>query len=143
MDFSKDTSAGYLLNHLSRLFARDLQQAIGPLGLTPGVFPALLALWEQDGRTQKNLVEELDIEQATMANTLSRMERDGLIVRKPDQADGRRQLIWLTDHARALRHPATQAAMQVNAQALAHLSEAQREALLSLLQALRTGLLTR
>lgn len=134
MAFTKETSAGYLLNHLSRLFARDLQAGIKPLGLSTGVFPALLALWDRDGRTQKELVAELGIEQATMANTLSRMERDGLITRRGDQADGRVQRVWLTPHARGLRDPATQAAQQVNLRALAGLSPKERTQFLALMQ---------
>ncbi len=54
MTFSKDQSAGYLINHLARIFARRLSARIKPLGLTPGTFPALLELWEKDGLTQNN-----------------------------------------------------------------------------------------
>ena len=103
MEFSKARSAGYLINHIARIFARGLTERIRPLGLTTGTFPALLELWETDGLTQKQLVERLDIEQATMANTLARMERDGLILRKKDLSDGRVQRIWLTEQARGLR----------------------------------------
>ena len=119
MKFNKDQSAGYLANHMARLFARGLTARIRPLGLTTGTFPALLELWEADGLTQKQLVERLDIEQATMANTLARMERDGLIRREKDENDGRVQRVWLTDRARELRDPATEAAMAENTEALA------------------------
>lgn len=101
MSFNKDDSAGFLANHLARLFARELQLRIKPLGLSTGTFPALLVLWESDGMTQRELIERLDIEQPTMANTLARMERDGLIDRRKDPADGRVQRIWLTAAARA------------------------------------------
>lgn len=134
MELLKDQSAGYLANHLARLFARGLTARIKPLGLTIGTFPALLELWEADGLTQKQLVERLDIEQATMANTLARMERDGLIRRKKDEHDGRVQRIWLTDHARELRGPATEAAMAENAAALADLSDEEKRQFVALMQ---------
>ncbi|MCW8843766.1 MAG: MarR family transcriptional regulator [Rhodobacteraceae bacterium] len=134
MTFSKDQSAGYLINHLARVFARRLSARIKPLGLTPGTFPALLELWEKDGLTQKQLVERLDIEQATMANTLARMERDGLIRRQKDDSDGRIQRIWLTDRAHALHAPATAAATGENQAALAPLSEAERAQFLALMR---------
>jgi DNA-binding MarR family transcriptional regulator len=136
MEFSKDQSAGYLLNRLARIFARGLTARIKPLGLTTGTFPALLELWETDGLTQKDLVERLDIEQATMANTLARMERDGLIVRKRDEGDGRVQRIWLTEHARGLRDPAVSAALEENASALAGFSDAERDQFVALMQKL-------
>ncbi len=127
-------SAGYLVNHMARLFARGLSERIKPLGLTTGTFPALLELWEKDGLTQKELVARLDIEQATMANTLTRMERDGMIVRKRDASDGRVQRVWLTDQARALKEPAIAAAVAQNADALVGLSEAERGVFLDLAQ---------
>ena len=86
----------------------------------------LLELWEEDGRTQKDLVRRLDIEQATMANTLKRMERDGLIIRQENPKDRRAQLIRLTEKARALQDDATAAANAVNAIALGGLSEDER-----------------
>lgn len=134
MKFSKDRSAGYLVNHLARVFERALAARIRPLGLTPGTFPALLELWEGDGLTQKDLVERLDIEQATMANTLVRMERDGLIRREQDETDGRVQRILLTDQARRLRSPAIKAATSVNAEKLAGLSNEEQKMLIALMQ---------
>lgn len=122
MEFDKDTSAGYLINHLARLFAKELQQRIVPLGIVVGQFPILLELWQKDGVSQKDLLKNLDIEQATLANTLNRMERDGLIKRTKHPADARAQQIWLTPHALALRNDAYEAANSVNAQALSVLN---------------------
>ncbi len=134
MTFLKDQSAGYLVNHMARIFARGLTARIKPLGLTTGTFPALLELWESDGLTQKQLVKRLDIEQATMANTLARMERDGLVDRKKDSTDGRVQRIWLTNHARDLHKPAIEAAMAENIAALADLSEIEQHQFIALMQ---------
>jgi DNA-binding MarR family transcriptional regulator len=132
MAFDKTRSAGFLANHMARLFAKGLQQNIKPLGLAPAQFMTLLALWEKDGLTQRELVERLDVEQATMANTLTRMERDGLIARRAHPEDGRSQSIHLTPKAVALREPATAAARSVNAAALEPLNEAERQAFLDL-----------
>lgn len=127
----KTSSAGYLANHVARLFARELAEAVRPLGLAPAQFMVLLELWREEGLTQKDLVGRLDVEQATMAATLARMERDGLIERRPDQTDARARRIQLTSRARALQEPALAAAKSVNARALAGFSEAEREVLLS------------
>lgn len=139
MTFVKDQSAGYLVNHMARVFERRLGARIRPLGITTGTFPALLELWSGDGLTQKDLVERLDIEQATIANTLARMERDGLIRRERDKADGRVQRVWLTDRAKELRVPAIEAAMTVNRETLAPLSQAQQGQLLALMRTIVFG----
>jgi DNA-binding MarR family transcriptional regulator len=131
MTFDRDSSAGYLVNHMARLFARHLDDRLKPVGLRIGAFPALLHLWGSDGLTQKDLVERLDIEQPTMAATLTRMERDGLVTRKKDAQDGRVQRIWLTPRGRALQEPATAAASGVNALALAGLADSEIAALLT------------
>lgn len=128
MRFQRSDSAGYLANHLARLFEQALARRIRPLGLTPGVFPFLLALWDRDGRTQAELAADADVEQATAANTLNRMERDGLIARFPHPNDKRARIIALTDRARALEGAAVAAAEAANAEALAGLTPRQRQA---------------
>lgn len=134
MAFRKDRSAGFLANHMARLFAKGLQERIRPLGLAPAQFMTLLALWDEDGLTQRDLLLRLDVEQATMANTLTRMERDGLIERRSNPDDGRSQSIHLTERARALRAPATAAAAAQNELALAGLGAAERQQFLDLMR---------
>lgn len=134
MAFEKSKSAGYLANHMARLFAQGLAERIKPLGIVPGQFPVLLELWGQDGLTQMELVRRVDIEQATMANTLARMERDGLIHRKRHPLDGRSQQIWLTPKAWALRDAATSAAQAQNRLALARLSSSEQKQFVVLTQ---------
>lgn len=132
MSFDRTRSAGFLANQMARLFAKGLQRNIRQLGLAPAQFMTLLALWEEDGLTQRELTERLDVEQATMANTLTRMERDGLIERRTLPEDGRSQSIHLTRKAIGLQEAATDAAKSVNATALGNLSEEERTLFLDL-----------
>ena len=78
-------------------------------------------------------VRRIGVEQATMANTLARMQRDGLIARQRSKADGRVQEIRLTDRGQSLRGPAIDAALAVNDTALASLSPEEREQFLGLM----------
>jgi DNA-binding MarR family transcriptional regulator len=127
----KDNSAGYLANHMARLFARALADAIRPMGLAPGQFMVLLELWREDGLTQRDLVERLAVEQATMANTLARMERDALIERRVDPADARVRTIHLTQRARSLEAPALAAARAINRRVFAGFTEGEQDAMLA------------
>ena len=122
----RDSSAGFLANHMARLFASALADGLRPLGLAPAQFMVLLELWREDGVTQRQLVDALDVEQATMANTLNRMERDGLIRREAHEHDRRAQVIRLTPKARALEQEAKVIAHSVNERALARLSPEER-----------------
>ncbi|MEX0316943.1 MAG: MarR family winged helix-turn-helix transcriptional regulator [Ruegeria sp.] len=130
----QENSAGYLANHMARLFAAGLQKRIQPLGLAPAQFMVLLELWVRDGRTQADLVGALDVEQATMANTLNRMQRDGLIERRASETDKRSRLVFLTDRARGLEAEAKAAARTQNAQALAGIDDADRVLFLALMR---------
>ncbi len=136
----RDESLGYVVNHVARQLARALHDRIAPLGVVPGQFAQLLALYESDGITQQELCEIVGIEQPTMANTLGRMERDGLIERRPHPSDRRKQLIYLTDKARALESPLTGAAESVNALATAGLSKTERSTLMRLIATVRANL---
>jgi DNA-binding MarR family transcriptional regulator len=120
-----ESSLGYLVNHLARLLAQALRERIEPHGVVPGQFAQLLALYESDGLTQAELCARVQIEQPTMANTLARMERDGLITRTPDPADQRRSVVRLTEHARRLEPDLVAAAQSVNALATRGLSDDQ------------------
>lgn len=126
MSFKKENSAGYLVNHMARLFAKGLQSRIAPLGIVIGQFPVLLELWQADGVSQRELLGKIDVEQATLANTLNRMERDGLIRRTKHPTDARTQLIWLTERAKKLRDEAYQSAQDENEAALGVLTDAEQ-----------------
>lgn len=129
--FTRDASVGYQINHLARLLAQALHQRIVPLGVVPGQFAQLLALFEQDGLSQRELCDRVRIEQPTMANTLQRMERDGLIRREPDPADRRRTRTVLTSRARDLEAQLVAAARKVNAAATSGLSDPEVTAFLT------------
>ena len=134
MNFSKDRSAGYLANHMARLFAQHLQRRIRPLGLATAQFPVLLALRDREaGLTQRELVDRLDIEQATVANTLARMERDGLIRRTAHPDDARSRLVRLTAKGSASCGPAIAEAAAVNELAFADLDGEERERFVALM----------
>ena len=139
----RDESLGYMVNHLARQLARALHDRIAPLGVVPGQFAQLLALYERDGVTQKELCEIVGIEQPTMANTLGRMERDGLVERRPHPDDRRKQLIYLTDKARGLEGRLTEAAESVNTLATVGLAASERSTLLRLIATVQANLESR
>ncbi|KPF44411.1 MarR family winged helix-turn-helix transcriptional regulator [Rhizobium sp. G187] len=95
---------------LATQFARGMTRAVqlraARLGFSPGQFPILIELWAEEGLTQRQLLDRVDVEQATIANTLSRMERDGLVERRVHPKDKRAQQIFLTEKARAMREEA-------------------------------------
>lgn len=102
------------VTYLGRLFARSMDRQLAELNVAHGQIPSLAALWQEDGISQSELCQRVNIEQPTMANTLNRMERDGLISRKPDPKDRRRALIHLTERGRSLEHDLSGTVKRVN-----------------------------
>lgn len=123
MSFSKMHSPGFLANFMARKFAAALQHEMQGLGMAPAQFMVLAEMLDGDGLTQRQLVERLEVEQATMANTLARMERDGLIERRDSPEDRRARQVFVTPRGEKLRDQALEMAMRVNARAVSGLSE--------------------
>ena len=126
-------SLGYQVNHLARLLAQALHAKISPLGVVLGQFDQLLALYEEDGLSQSELCERVRVEQPTMANTLRRMERDGLVRRLPDPNDGRRAVVTLTERARGLEGALSGAARSVNSEATTGITDGELAAFMATL----------
>jgi MarR family transcriptional regulator for hemolysin len=87
---------GHLINRLARLSLRWTEERFQPLGLSTGQIPVLYVLKDGAALTQKELARMVRIEQPTMAQLLTRMERDGLIRRADNPDDKRSSLISLT-----------------------------------------------
>jgi len=75
-----------------------------------------------------------------MAQMLARMERDGLIRRAPDPADGRSQRITLTKAAESRLPDAIATLLQGNREVLRDFTDAEAALLVDLLKRLIAGL---
>lgn len=96
-----DASLFELLIMTARLASRCLETELGRVGILPAHVPVYLALADNLPMTQKELSYEAGVEQPTMALTLARMERDGIVLRRPNPRDGRSTLYVLTASAHA------------------------------------------
>lgn len=74
-----------------------------PLGIHPGQEGALRLLWEHEPRTQTELATNFGVELATMAKTLTVLERNGFVTRTPSASDRRAVDVTLTHSGRQLR----------------------------------------
>ena len=71
--------------------------AIGPSGLHPGQPPLLHYILSHPGCTQKETADELDVTPASAAASLKRLEKAGLVERKADEKDARRNCLYVTE----------------------------------------------
>ena len=96
---TRDRRWGYYVNRAARLLAKVSEVRLRPLGMGAAYVPVLSMLSDGGRLAQRDLAARARIEQPTMAQLLNRMDRAGLIRRSPDPADGRSQLVSLTDLA--------------------------------------------
>ena len=127
------TMPSILISHASRVLARRADAKLRDIGISTSQFPVLVALKDGARLTQKELALLANVEQPSMAQLLTRMERDGLIRREADPNDGRSSLISLTDTATSLLSPVRAILSQGNREALAGFNDSEIEQLVALL----------
>lgn len=131
---------GHLISLAARGFARLSESRLKPLGFGVGQLPVLVALQSGIASTQRDLAKFAKVEQPPMAQMLVRMERDGLIERTPNPADGRSSQIMLSKAAQERMPEAIAALFQGNQEAMAGFSAAEVEQFVDFLSRLTSNL---
>jgi DNA-binding MarR family transcriptional regulator len=72
------------------------------LGLSPARFSLLATLRYQGPQNVSRLAQLEDVSQPTVTKLINALERDGLVERRPDPADGRACAVHLSPTGRAL-----------------------------------------
>ncbi len=124
----------FWINSSSRKVIRLHELRLRPLGLTMANAAVLLTLAEGGPLSQKDLTRLARVEQPTMAEMLSRMERDGLVCRQRNPRDRRGSLFSVTDLARGRLDQVREALVQGERDALSGLSAEESEQLIRLLR---------
>ena len=126
-------SPGTLINRLAHAMALDMDRRLRTHDVTLSQWFVLKQLWRQEGKSQVELQELLDLERATVNGLIQRMVRSGLIQCKPDLNDRRVQRIFLTERGRGLKQATPALEEEVNARALEGFSEDERTFFIRLL----------
>lgn len=74
-----------------------------PIGLTHPQYLVMLALWDREPRSVKDIGTTLRLEPATLSPMLKRLESLGYVSRRRNEADERELCVELTAAGRALR----------------------------------------
>lgn len=97
------------LSYQAQLFARltqnDFMTRIVDTGIAPAQAYVLGELWLNEPQSQVEIARRLDIGKATIGQTLTRLERAGLVRRRRVETDRRVIMVHLTEKGRALREP--------------------------------------
>jgi DNA-binding MarR family transcriptional regulator len=94
---------GMRLRGAYHTFHRKANAFFEPFGVTADQFVVLSLLAEQDGITQRELVEQAFSDPNTIGEMLARLEKKRLVYRTPHPLDGRARCVFLTPKGRTLQ----------------------------------------
>lgn len=110
-------------------------------GLTVSQFSVLNNLARLgDGKSPSWLANAFQVTRGAMTNTLSKLEASGFVEVRPDEADGRGKIIYLTKAGGKARAEALKAQAPLLAELMGDFSEKEFEAAIPFLARLRTHL---
>jgi DNA-binding MarR family transcriptional regulator len=93
----KDKTIDYCLRATWQSVMKMYNEQAAKFDVTMAVGFALLSIDPDEGTPSTALGPRMGMEATSLSRTLKTMEEKGLIVRKPNPADGRGVLIYLTD----------------------------------------------
>ena len=126
----------HVMAPVSRALKASAQAALERHGVHAGQSFILERLWERDGQTTREIADAIGVEGPTVVRAVQRMAATGLVVRKEHPTDGRLVAIHLTPTGARLRTVLPRLLREVEENALADFSPADRARLLELLERL-------
>ncbi len=87
---------GHLLRRAQQRAVEIYQEEVGEDGLRPPQYALLLTIFQNAGLNQTELVQQTGIDRSTLADMIARLEKRGLLLRRPG-ADQRSRQLWITD----------------------------------------------
>lgn len=128
----------HLLNQQTRLLAKEINNRLSDHGLYSSQWSIIFTLNRFGPMTQTAIWKYLNVEAPTITRTLSRMEKNGWIIRKQGN-DKRERIIELTNFAKKEFKYVRKEMDQFETEVLEDLSKEEKEQLKTLLLKLKTS----
>lgn len=137
---SSTNNIGYLVHDTARLMRKRFDRFAAETGMTRAQWQVLGKVARAEGINQASLADLLDIEPITVCRMIDRLEGAGLVERRPDPADRRARLIYMTEAARPGLERMRAVADEVFAEMLAGFTPEEAATLLALLGRVQANL---
>jgi DNA-binding MarR family transcriptional regulator len=113
---------GYLLKHAQLRLADLTAAALAPFGITGRECAVLIAIDDRAPLSQQEVAHRLGVDRTTMVILIDELEGKGLVQRRRDPDDRRKNVVALTETGRTTLRGASQAAEEAERRFLAPLS---------------------
>jgi MarR family transcriptional regulator, transcriptional regulator for hemolysin len=131
---------GFILNDVARLLRTAFDRRVKSLGLTRSQGWVLNHLFRNDGVTQSELADILQVEKATLGRLLDRLEAKGWVRRENHADDRRAKRVFLTEEVEPALKAMRAAAADLRRDALAGLSGEDQARFVDALLAIKANL---
>lgn len=137
-----DYPVSFAIFALARSHRAKAAGMLADIGLFPGQEILLMQLAEKDGKPQKSLCESIGLDHSTVAKSVARLERDGLIERRKCPEDGRVSQVHLTAKGRETTDAISRVWAELERLTIRDLTPEQQQSLLAAAKAivLSTGM---
>jgi DNA-binding MarR family transcriptional regulator len=119
---------GYLLKHARERLGGLTAEVLAPFGVTGRQVAVLIAIDDRVPLSQQEVARRLGVDRTTMVDLVDELEAKGLVQRRQDRADRRRNVVALTPAGTAALEGASRATRDAEQRFLAALSGAQAAA---------------
>jgi DNA-binding MarR family transcriptional regulator len=140
--FREDLSRnfGFILHDVARLLRTTFDRRVRALGFTRSQWWVLTHLFRNDGITQSELADILEVERPTLGRLLDRLEAKGWVRREADAVDRRVKRVFLTEEIEPALRAMRAAAAEMRRDALAGLSAEEQQRFVDTLLAVKANL---
>lgn len=114
--FDWELRLGFLIHDVSRLRRSAFDRVAKPMNLTRSQWWVLAVLSREDGMTQSQLAEELDLGKVAVGGSIDRLEKSELVRRDSDPSDRRVNRVFLQPKSKALVTRMRKVSHRLNAQ---------------------------
>ncbi len=129
-----DDYAGRWFSVFHRLPLSYITDGLKDYNIGSGQIMFLLELFYFDGISQEELSSYLNIDRANTARAISKLEKEGYVMRKQDEKDKRIKRIYLTDKAMEIKPMVLELMNQWENTMLKSLTRVEREVFINLLK---------
>jgi DNA-binding MarR family transcriptional regulator len=119
---------------------RTVEEQLAQFGITPQQFGLLVIVDRNPGARQTLIAKARGLDKSTLVPMIDRLERDGLLERRPLASDRRIRAIWITEHGKAVLERAIPIVQEGDGLLRTHLNDEEISELLRLMRKVREGL---
>jgi DNA-binding MarR family transcriptional regulator len=126
---------GYLLKHARERLGELTAEVLAPFGVTGRQVAVLIAIDDRVPLSQQEVARRLGVDRTTMVDLIDELENKGLVQRRQDPADRRRNVVALTPAGTATLAGASRATREAERRFLGSLAAPQAAAFREALRA--------